>query len=924
MPPLFWGSANSPRSGIDWSQTRARSPLKLLVSLGQSSASSNLRFRRCSLFSRIWTGGLPGYLTSQRIYNPIYLKTRISSLLEYILRGICSSHAVPWKNSRFRWLPYSLNSNWERGPLVGEYLFDEVLVSQAGDRLQGDVSLKSNIMLDTLAKRSQAPKDRTLPPPKRPAPASTPLVSVKKPKQNPQPTGRGRGKQGKGHFFSGQSAHRGKGRGAKGPGRPWRSDAGLHEGTGGAPITSTNFGPITRENSREAIKILGGLVRNRCRPLGYAHRTMGVQDPLCDAAPTEISGTGDHVPQGVTKVVIPEPISARAAEQGSDRASSALPGLLQPIVPCSQGNGGVEADHRSVLPQCLRALPELHYGDASVNPQGPSQGQWLTSLDLKDAYFHIGIHPADRRYLRFCHNGTSWQFTVLPFGLSTSPRVFTKILKPVLAYAHLHRVKLHMYLDDWLLNPGTRQEAHEQTSWLRSLCQKLGLVINLEKSDLIPSQVSTYLGIELDTSVGLARPSLKRLTNWLSVAEGFTAQQSPPAVQWLQVLGHLVSLEKLVPYGRIRIRPIQWHLRLQWNQSKERSSKLIPLDLQSRLAIPMVDQQGKFTKGSPSRDHRCGVLPVYRQQYSGLGCQIAGFNCIWHLVPGPGPTTHQCPGASSHMAWPKSFQPESGEYEGCAHVRQHVSGCLPEKSGGHQIARNERFSHGHMSVGREEGNDSSSPLSSRASECVSGPSVPEGSNPQDRVEPKPDCSRQDLSCLGRPFVDLFALGKNTKLAICVSPIREETSWKVDSLVQNWDDLYAYAYPPTSLIRACLNKVRTENVEIVLIAPVWPNQEWFPDLLDLSIDFPISLPPVQKLLKQTFSHHFHPHPWLLNLHAWRLSRDSTRREDFLKRLPKGSLYLRDNPQRSFTNLSGRCLESGAMLSRLILSRQLSNS
>ena len=177
---------------------------------------------------------------------------------------------------------------------------------------------------------------------------------------------------------------------------------------------------------------------------------------------------------------------------------------------------------------------------------------------------------------------------------------------------------------------------------------------------------------------------------------------------------------------------------------------------------------------------------------------------------------------------------------------------------------------------------------------------------------------------GRPFVDLFPLGKNTKLAIYVSPIREETSWKVDNLVQNWNGLYAYAYPPTSLLRACLIKVRTDNVEIVLIAPGWTNQEEFPDLLDLPLDFPITLPPVQKLLKQTFSHHFHPHPWLLNLHAWRLSRDSTRREDFLKRLPKGSLYLRDNPQRSFTNLSGRCLESGAMLSKLILSRQLSNS
>ena len=131
------------------------------------------------------------------------------------------------------------------------------------------------------------------------------------------------------------------------------------------------------------------------------------------------------------------------------------------------------------------------------------QGQWLTSLDLKDAYFHIGIHSADRRYLRFSHNGTAWQFTVLPFGLSTSPRVFTKILKPVLAYAHLHRVKLLMYIDDWLLNPGTHQEALDQSSWLKSLW----LVLNLEKSDLIPSQVATYLGIELDTSVGLARPS---------------------------------------------------------------------------------------------------------------------------------------------------------------------------------------------------------------------------------------------------------------------------------------------------------------------------------------------------------------------------------------------------------------------------------
>ena len=74
-------------------------------------------------------------------------------------------------------------------------------------------------------------------------------------------------------------------------------DTGMHEGTGDAPITCTSFRPITQENSREAIKILA-VVRNRCRPLGHAHRTMGVQDPLCNAAPTEISETGDHYTKG--------------------------------------------------------------------------------------------------------------------------------------------------------------------------------------------------------------------------------------------------------------------------------------------------------------------------------------------------------------------------------------------------------------------------------------------------------------------------------------------------------------------------------------------------------------------------------------------------------------------------------------------------
>ena len=382
-----------------------------------------------------------------------------------------------------------------------------------------------------------------------------------------------------------------------------------------------------------------------------------------------------------------------------------------------------------------------------------------------------------------------------------------KILKHVLAHAHLHRVILHMYIYDWLLNPGTHQEALEQTSWLKSLCRKLGLVLNLEKSDLIPSQVVTYLGIELDTSVGLARPSHKRLTNWLSVAEGFTAQQSPPAVQWLQVLGNLVSLEKLVPYGRIRIRPTQWQLRLQWSQSKGKSSKLIPL-------VP---------PGHP-RDHRCGVLPVYRQQYSGLGCPLAGLTAsgiwsqdqsqllinvlelqaIWlHLRAFSQRVENARVALMSDNTSAVAYLRNQGGTKSLAMNDLATDICLWSEKRGMTLVPH--YLPGHL-------NELADHLSRRGQILKTEWSL--NQTVADRL----------FRAWGRPFVDLFALGKNTKLAIYVSPIREEACWKVDILVQNWDGLYAYAYPPTSLIRACLDKVRTENVDIVLIAPGWPNQE----------------------------------------------------------------------------------------------------
>ena len=51
----------------------------------------------------------------------------------------------------------------------------------------------------------------------------------------------------------------------------------------------------------------------------------------------------------------------------------------------------------------------------------------LTSIDLRDAYFHIPVHPSSRKLLRFISNDTVYQFKALCFGLSTAPQVFTRV-----------------------------------------------------------------------------------------------------------------------------------------------------------------------------------------------------------------------------------------------------------------------------------------------------------------------------------------------------------------------------------------------------------------------------------------------------------------------------------------------------------------
>ena len=125
------------------------------------------------------------------------------------------------------------------------------------------------------------------------------------------------------------------------------------------------------------------------------------------------------------------------------------------------------------------------------------QGEWVTSIDFKDAYFHIPIQEQSRKYPRFHVQGQTYQFKALPFGLSTAPLEFTVITKEVKLMATHQGIRIHQYL-----RARSHQTCLQHTQLLVAMCQKLGWLVNIEKSELEPKQVFDFVGYQFELRSG--------------------------------------------------------------------------------------------------------------------------------------------------------------------------------------------------------------------------------------------------------------------------------------------------------------------------------------------------------------------------------------------------------------------------------------
>ncbi len=178
-----------------------------------------------------------------------------------------------------------------------------------------------------------------------------------------------------------------------------------------------------------------------------------------------------------------------------------------------------------------------------------TQGDYMAVIDWKFAYFSCPVDIAYRKFLTFFWKGTRLCFTCLPNGLSSAPRIFTKITKPIFAVL---RRKGHMnvpYIDDIFLASRTLVSCRQNVVDTVELSLDTGFVVHPGKSSLEPSQSVTFVGFVINSRLMEVKLTTKKALKLKKAATAVLELTSVPILQVSQLTGMMVAAFPGVLFG---------------------------------------------------------------------------------------------------------------------------------------------------------------------------------------------------------------------------------------------------------------------------------------------------------------------------------------------------------------------------------------
>ena len=136
-------------------------------------------------------------------------------------------------------------------------------------------------------------------------------------------------------------------------------------------------------------------------------------------------------------------------------------------------------------------------------------------------------------------------------------------------------------------------------------------------------------------------------------------------------------------------------------------------------------------------------------------------------------------------------------------------------------------------------------------------------------------------------VDLFASRLSTQLPCYFSWKPDPLAEATDAFTQQWEKFRGYANPSWCLIGIVLSQVQRQQTQVILVAPVWKGQPWYPILLEMLYDYPQQLPRTLNLFQRTSN--VNQMDILPQLAVWPVSGKNSDVEVFQRQLRSSSLH-----------------------------------
>ena len=475
-------------------------------------------------------------------------------------------------------------------------------------------------------------------------------------------------------------------------------------------------------------------------------------------------------------------------------------------------------------------------------------------------------------------------------------------------------IRIHQYLDDWLVRASTLHTCLQHTQTLVTLCQELGWLVNKEKSELAPKQVFNFVGYQFNLKEGKVRPTEER---WQALTDKIRSMMSDPVCpvwKFMSLIGLLTATEKQVHLGRLHMRPIQWHLKNNW-RVPESLEKVIPVPKSLHPHLRWWLEESNVLLGQPLHPLKHALQIFTDASNEGWGAHLDDHTArgTWSLPESKFHINHLelkavflalkefrtlvCNKtvliATDNTTVVAYINKEGGMKSGslCALLWRILSWCTRQ-----QVTLRACHIPGRLNV-----------IADKLSRL--------GQTIQTEWSLHPAVFQAVCTRWHQPQVDLFATRFNNKLPQFVSPVPDPQAWAVDALSLSWEDLDPYAFPLAAILGKVVEKLQDYPCNrIILIAPGWPNMPWFWDLVAMSSQIPLCLPNLPNLVSQPFNQVLHRNLSNLNLHAWLLEPQQSRSKASLRQWQHELRLLKEDQPDLSMRQSGPFLQSGASVIR----------